>query len=119
MAATLKDTDAHGGSMDDLTATRLCAEACDREFYEQDGKLLLIDQGGGMDRYDPLHDDAQAMALVKRFDLHIGKTLRTPEHPRGMWFVSRTDKHEATSGDLNRAIVMCVAAIRDNNKDNK
>ena len=56
--------------------------------------------------YDPLHDDAQAMALVKKFRLLV-------DGGNAMWCV-----HGDTAGsgriddDLNRAIVGCVAQMR-------
>lgn len=63
---------------------------------------------------DPLHDDAQAMALVKRFNLAI----RPPQFvPTCQWHVW-TDSSDTGSGknsgiaiDLNRAIVECVAKM--------
>ena len=57
--------------------------------------------------YDPLHDDAQAMALVKKFYLSIIRNDKTPDVPPH-WTV--TDKTWlGISPDLNRAIVECVA----------
>lgn len=58
--------------------------------------------------YNPLHDDAQAMALVKRFHLNIGQTTQ------GVKVFTTPLKggfHEADSPDLNRAIVECVSSI--------
>ena len=59
---------------------------------------------------DPLHDDAQAMALVKKFRLTIGHcgSLYVVE-----WWGSGTESPEvwAENNDLNRAIVECVAKI--------
>ena len=56
---------------------------------------------------NPLEDDAQAMALVKRFHLHIDQ--RPGKH------VTVQDPHFAhlleETSDLNRAIVRCVAAM--------
>src|SRR3990167_2525506 len=105
--------------MTDLEMTRLGAEAMEKasiHIADIHGRMpVQADKGyiwSDAGRYDPLHDDAQAMALVKKFDLHIGKTLRTPESPRGEWFVSRTDKYEVDGTDLNRAIVECVAKIQ-------
>ena len=56
-------------------------------------------------------DDAQAMALVKLFSLDI----EAPYIGQPNWMVA----HENGGGcdpDSNRAIVMCVAAIREGNK---
>ena len=62
--------------------------------------------------YDPLHDDAQAMALVKKFKLDI-------DYGQGVeWHVSdqHSDSeyegyHSAMNPDLNRAICECVAKM--------
>ena len=52
--------------MTDLELTKLCAEAMGIEISpvrHGDGDFSL---------YDPLHDDAQAMALVKKFEKQQG-----------------------------------------------
>ena len=70
--------------MDDLEATRLCAEAMElpQPIENRNGAIWC---GGHTTRgfsgkepyrvgglhYKPLHDDAQAMALVKRFRLNV------------------------------------------------
>ena len=97
--------------MTDLEITRLCAEAMGYG-YEQATNIGLIRLTDTGHYFDPLHDDAQAMALVKRFHLHIGKTLRLPNHPFGKWFVSKTDQFEVPGDDLNRAICECVAKMQ-------
>ena len=63
--------------------------------------------------YDPLHDDAQAMALVKKFELR----LQEPE-PEGIgrdrrWRVMAwiPKQSVAQNQDLNRAICECVAKL--------
>lgn len=96
--------------MTDLEITRLCAEAMGVEFVDRGERGLQL--LGDIMYYDPLHYDAQAMALVKKFHLHIGKTLRTPDEPFGQWFVSKTDKFEVPNNDLNRAICECVAKMQ-------
>jgi predicted NAD/FAD-dependent oxidoreductase len=62
-------------------------------------------------RYDPLHDDAQAMALVKRFRLNVTVSGDT------YWDVDNDDGSgrrfaDAMQHDLNRAIVECVAKMQ-------
>jgi hypothetical protein len=86
-------------TMTDLEMTRLCAEAMfDRLAWEQ----RLFD-------YDPLHDDAQAMALMKRFDV-----LRSS--PTTVYTFAHCDEdgtpYYHSNDDLNRAIVECVAKIQ-------
>lgn len=64
-------------------------------------------------RFNPLNDDAQAMALVKRFD------IRSQKSSFGIWhcridgaqpFASPTGN--GANADLNRAIVECVARMQ-------
>lgn len=93
--------------MTDLEMIKRCAEKMGyaTSVDRGDGFILVNSLG-----YDPLHDDAQAMALVKKFKLEIlqqeeGKTVRvrypwsSPDHMTG-WY-----------DDLNRAIVECVAKL--------
>ncbi len=62
--------------------------------------------------YDPLHDDAQAMALVKRFK------LKSSFNAYGNWWsVQAYDAEGKRTGmeadpDLNRAICKCVAQLQ-------
>jgi hypothetical protein len=83
--------------MTDLEMTKLCAEAI--------GEYELW--ANAPEQYDPLHDDAQAMALVKKFQLCL--TIMED----GTWMVEHvTNKRfDSTSRDtdINRAIVECVA----------
>lgn len=102
-------------ALDDLTATRRCAEAMG---YETDGTApsgygcaVWLKNCGPMAVYHPLHDDAQCMALVKKFRL-----LLTP-HKKSLWCVE-TDPNEDNSkryvhADLNKCIVYCVAAMQE------
>lgn len=60
--------------------------------------------------YDPLHDDAQCFALVKRFRLDILDL-------RAEWTVRYNNDEDAQDwemvqdADLNRAICLCVAQL--------
>ena len=96
--------------MDDLTLTRLCAEAMGYRL-DRDGGYSRLCQGAGMDEpdwfefiYNPLHDDAQAMALVKKFQLSITVGDK--------WWATPPEGQDASSDDLNRAIVESVAKMR-------
>ena len=81
--------------MTDLEMTRLCAEAMNLPMI-QGNSICSAD-------YDPLHNDAQAMALVKKF--HIALGWNDPG-----WGAFRQDiKSWVTNDDLNRAIVECIA----------
>ena len=58
--------------------------------------------------YGPLHDDAQAMALVKKFNIHcIRKDKKWWANCEGGLF-----KNGALNQDLNRAICECVAKMQ-------
>jgi hypothetical protein len=107
--------------MTDLEATRLCAKAIGGRYdTHPDGIGRFIPSTAhpaqnifAFDRYDPLHDDTQAMALVKRFRINVDREGDDP------WVVAIHNSgnlyfHE--DADLNRAIVMCVATIREGNK---
>ena len=105
--------------MTDLEMTRLCAEAMGYEFgkvigeYSQDqirfiGKVGINNEITWERKYDPIRDDAQAMALVKKFLLVIKNTTNG-------WYCESADDGIGDgnySGDLNRAIVECVAKMQ-------
>ena len=104
------------GILDDLTATRLCAEAAEIRTWDEYGKPYCKDLFGLEMQYWPLTNDAQAMALVKRFGLGFDRNIIL-----GEWHVIMVDersvvKNQGADADLNRAIVYCVAkmaAIRE------
>lgn len=104
--------------MTDLELTRACAEAMgyeprdimqDTDFSgEYKDTVIEVNE----EDYDPLHDDAQAMALVKRFHL----TIRYNSY--GVFWTAEkfhdkdcTKEHWVSNDDLNRAIVECVARM--------
>jgi len=93
--------------MNDLEITKLCAEAMVGIVTHE---LPLGHKGAGWIRLDgkifsPLHDDAQAMSLVKRFALAV-----MPNYDRA-WNVSGGGV-VADNADLNRAICECVANMQ-------
>ena len=115
--------------MDDLAITKLCAEAMGCRL-DRDGGYSRLRQGAGMDEpawfefiYAPLHDDAQAMALVKKFRLHIDSSFYEPSDTPDSWHVSRTpasgdwDNAFGIHTDLNHAICDCVAKMQQNKTD--
>jgi hypothetical protein len=100
--------------MTDLEMVRLCAEAMGyTRIGDGDSHGLVVRNNLGHHLYSPLHDDAQAMALVKRFKLGI--TFIDPARPGKQWMASfcNDDLRTAYGGsdDLNRAIVECVARM--------
>lgn len=104
--------------MDDLTITKLCAEAWIGEAVIRDGEVFAIHRytqeewkGQSEILFNPLHDDAQAQALVKKFRLDITSV-------KDRWIVCKVtgdfEGTESESGntDLNRAICECVAQLQ-------
>ena len=105
--------------MNDLEMTILCAEAMglmqtthyDDRVPSAPDPAILVGKPHCYEIYDPLHDDAQAMALVKKFKLNIGqlsngcKVFIPITGNRGQYFEADFN------ADLNRAIVECVAKM--------
>lgn len=100
--------------MDDLTMTRLVADAmgyqCAVSAHDVTGEIVSVFGGPVFGKYDPLHDDAQCMALVKRFKVDCVWASET-----GNCFAQCGDEGqfncEDAGLDLNRAIVTCVARL--------
>ena len=101
-----------GEEMTDLEITKLCAEAMGLEVPSWSVKatvLTVYDSAGVLSRYDPMHDDTQAMALVKEFGLTI-----LPNDDDSWWVGLSLDSPDTESADadtLNRAIGLCIAKI--------
>jgi hypothetical protein len=101
--------------MTDIEMTRLCAEAMGYSVIATPGEFnaaptaLLVDEL--QTSYDPLHNDGQAMALVKQMNLSITRGGEATDSP--WWKVSSALlMRSRTSNDLNRAIVEAVAKMR-------
>ena len=98
--------------MTDLEMTKLCAEAAGIKICEQHSHYWPQYFDGGIGdcgkdvRYDPLHDDAQAMALVKKFTLQVWMPVN------GVWEAIWPHHAKARSESINRAIVECVAKMQ-------
>ena len=106
--------DSLGETMTDLEITKLCAEAMGLEVPSWSVKatvLTVYDSAGVLSRYDPMHDDTQAMALVKKFKLNIRPADWLP---RWHWRVGNelTIQPMSINTDLNRAICECVAKMQ-------
>lgn len=104
--------------MTDLEITKLCAEAMglrvETAYWSGPRKQVwvlpeLYDENiHSHPPYDPLHDDAQAMALVKKFILILKNTTRG-------WHVENVNDgigDGVRSDDLNRAICESVAKMQ-------
>lgn len=100
--------------MTDLELTKICAEAMG---YTQITGSPIRDEDGKS--YRPLHDDAQAMALVKKFNLScIGPVEEYPDWiagPNGM----ESNNCDANHSNLNRAICECVAKMQLSRNSNR
>ena len=103
--------------MTDLEITKLCAEAMGLQHHVPrdafDGEFWVMVIGYSIEdipfvsRYDPLHDDEQAMALVKKFRLSVFF-----DHENGHWCVSLDlTGEDICNADLNRAACMCVSKM--------
>ena len=93
-------------TMTDLELTKRCAEAMGLNYNISGEYISIAPSGEGAKfwRYDPLHDDAQAMALVKKFRLESSFGIE--------WTVIGGDPvARAQNQDLNRAIVLCVSSL--------
>lgn len=106
----------------DLEMTRLCAEAMGIPLRDvrtgNDGWLVIADKRElpPYNFYHPLTDDAQAMALVKKFGLSINQQDHDEDIWDAVWFDPADMDNEIESGKqktLNRAIVECVSRVRN------
>jgi hypothetical protein len=89
----------------DLEITKLCARAMG--WKVKLNPLTYI-------WYNPLHDDAQAMAVVKKLNIQIGRVI-VAHNPRILdWevWINFDRTNSAHSPNLNRAIVECVAKMQ-------
>ena len=94
----------------DLELVRLCAEAMG--LNGESGYALI----GHMPNhpYDPLHDDAQAMALVKKFNIGIDRGALGNDHWGAALIRGGITMYCATSpSSLNRAICECAAKMQE------
>ena len=110
--------------MTDLEITKLCAEAMRLRLcngYDSPKSLYTHQDPRSIDgreiEYNPLHDDAQAMALVKKFELRIDRNFE--DGGEGLvWTVTHhlCMKYGGISSfdnrNLNRAICECVAKMQ-------
>jgi hypothetical protein len=100
------------GQMDltDTEIVRLCATAMDLHVS---GTGYVVLGRSASDFYDPLHDDAQAMALVKKLHLDIG--AHADKGPWHVWDFIRLE-YFSYGPDLNRCICECVAKMQKEKK---
>lgn len=110
------------GEKTDLEITKVCALAMGINPRFRSGVILFVteDRDGEAvtDIYDPLKDDAQAMAMVKKFGLEIFPVTDITGKQTGWsaWKDRMTQAVEGESKDLNRAICECVAKLGAKNE---
>jgi hypothetical protein len=95
-----------GEAMTDLEMTKLCENAMGLDSTKEDARRKRLDGAWRTyqeTEYDPLHDDAQAMALVKKFKLILAR--------RHVMSDDNTVTVFRDQGE-NRAIVECVAKMQ-------
>ncbi len=108
--------------MTDLEITQLCAKALKLRVIENNDPYLMVyaisqDAGGISFHYDPLHDDVQAMSLIKEFKLYAHVLSVDQGHITNTyadtWFVTHHPSNKCSANiDLNRAVVECVAKMQ-------
>ncbi len=97
--------------MTDLETTRLCAEAMGYSVTVHSNRKSSPDLMwvANNQNWNPLKDDAQAMALVKKFDMWIDKVRMGDA---SLWTVSAGCEFDVRNSNLNRAICECVAKMQ-------
>lgn len=101
--------------MDDLEMVRRCAEAMGMPYQVANNGSFVARMDSPTHTYNgtynPLTDDAQAMALVKRLKLMITLPDSDTDKHDDTWFVYPDGDNDifGQSADLNRAIVTAVA----------
>ena len=103
--------------MTDLEITKLCAEAMGIDFSKGYATIHCEECDEYGISYDPLHDDAQAMALVRKFEISIAWSWTGQMGCMSKWEAQqdeekRHDNIECSYKDLNRAICECVAKVQ-------
>lgn len=94
----------------DIEATVLCAQAMRYDpnlEIDREGEFVKVYERGDWTTYDPLMYDSQCLVLIRRFRINIGfsgKTCIAAGVANGIAICRMSD-------GLNRAVVMCVAAM--------
>lgn len=102
--------------MNDMEMTRRVAVKLDLPNISAfAGSVTYLNANSGWPRvYDPLHNDSQALALVKRF--HMSVTCHQDDIG-GYDYCATCGPHQAfVAHDLNRAIVQCAVKLFEDEK---
>ena len=102
--------------MSDIELTKLCAIAMGfmPEFAPTEWPVGIAVKGGGQaseDLYDPLHNDAQAMELVKKLRISIDQG-RVGGDMSAAAILKDGVLYNAESENLNRAICETIAKLQ-------
>lgn len=89
--------------MNDLDLIKTCADRMEIAIVWDDGGYVYSEH------YNPLADDAQAMALLKKFRLNIGQLSNGG--CKVFVMANFKDLSNSESKYLNRAICECVAKL--------
>jgi len=99
--------------MNDLEMIKKCAEKMGYDVSTDIHGVVFFRTDGTKQPerhdYDPLHDDAQAMALVKKMQLTICCNWGAADSHK--WEAYGENNKSIFNKDLNRAIVECVAKL--------
>lgn len=104
-------------SLTDLEVTKLCARAMG--IPEWATFSVEATATAESEIYDPLHDDAQAMALVKKFQITCVYMM---DYKTEEWtceaFTGSGGRPQSSASDksFNRAICLCVAQMQARSK---
>jgi len=95
--------------MTDKEITTMCARAMGHE-----GPFAAETRGEGKwIKYDPLHNDEQAMALVKKFGLNITSVIASGMEEAPSWVCKYQNDCVSTNlNNLNQAICECVVKMQ-------
>lgn len=97
--------------MTDLEMTNLCAEALGIEDrHDSLHEFKFIGNKWYEHNWNPLHNDEQAMALVKKF--HPTMQYNALTKVWSVWIPGVSPEPSAWNEDLNCAIVECVARLQ-------
>lgn len=99
--------------MSDLEITKLCAEAMGIDFSSGFASVICEECDEYAMNYDPLLNDAQAMALVKKFGINIWLAKTKDAGWRASPYIFGNMKNRGVINEnLNRAICECVAKMQ-------
>jgi len=102
--------------MDDLTIMKYCADAMGLKTVKggSDEQFMYGEKGivTTYCLYNPLNDDAQCFALVKKFEISIGRNQGVEWDVENRHSSFADDYVCVMNKDLNRAICKCVARMQ-------